>query len=319
MECWFRNEPRYGLGSRAITRTSEDEPRYIRITDFGEDGIEPGHEFVTASPIESGYELNAGDILFARSGATVGKTYLHEDISEPTIFAGYCIQFQFDSSKVSHRFVYWWTKTESYSHWVETIQRPSGQPNINKEEFKNCQIPLPSIEKQDELVTVMDTARAERMAKLADADALLDGISDFVLDALGITPLTKDSRQVYAVKTHDMDTLSLSPQFYAPELLRFLNKLRNHPSVYKPLSTYAEINPRANISGIDDDDLVGFVPMEAVSDGATGEYTAVHRRLKEVRKGFTPFRDGDILWAKITPCMQNGKICIVDALPNGTG
>ncbi len=73
-------EPDYGLSSRAVTRTSETEPRYIRITDFGEDGIAPGHEFVTAESWEAGYKLGYDDILFARSGS-VGKTYLHEDTS----------------------------------------------------------------------------------------------------------------------------------------------------------------------------------------------------------------------------------------------
>ena len=133
-----QTEPNYGLSSRATKRTSMDEPRFIRITDFGDDGVEPDHEFVTAVPFEPGYELAEDDLLFARTGATVGKTYLHEDTGEPAIFAGYCIRFQFDTLKVSPKFVYWWTKTAAYSRWVQTIQRPSGQPNINKEEFKSC-------------------------------------------------------------------------------------------------------------------------------------------------------------------------------------
>ena len=59
--------------------------------------------------------------------------------------------------------------------------------------------------------------------------------------------------------------------------------------------------------------------MEAVSDDTSGEYHLTDRSLGEVVKGYTPFANGDILWAKITPCMQNGKICVVDNLPNGIG
>ncbi len=59
--------------------------------------------------------------------------------------------------------------------------------------------------------------------------------------------------------------------------------------------------------------------MPAVSDNAIGEYVFTNRPLSEVRKGYTPFTNGDILWAKITPCMQNGKSCIVDGLTNGVG
>lgn len=314
-----RAEPDYGLSSRAVERASENDPRYIRITDFGEDGVELGHEYVTADPIDLDYRLYEDDLLFARSGATVGKTYLHEDTTETTIFAGYCIRFQFDTSKVSPRFVYWWTKTEAYSRWVESTQRPSGQPNINKKEFESCPIPLPPILEQNRLVSAVDAARAERKKKLAEADALLTGLDDYVLDALGIGAPTEGSKPAFAVKKADMTQVELSPSRYLPELRTFLNRLRSHPSVSYPLAAYVDVNPQVDLAGLDNQEIVGFIPMAAVSDGATGDYAYEERPLGEVRKGYTPFMDGDILWAKITPCMQNGKSCIVGGLPSGVG
>lgn len=163
-------EPDYGLSSRAATRKSQDEPRYIRITDFGDDGIAPGHEFATADPIDWDYTLNRDDLLFARTGS-VGKTYLHEDVSEPAIFAGYCIRFQFDTAKVSPQFVYWWTKTSAYSRWVAAIQRPSVQANINKEEFKRCPIPLPPLPEQERLVAEIESIRESSRRLRAEAES----------------------------------------------------------------------------------------------------------------------------------------------------
>ena len=125
--------------------------------------------------------------------------------------------------------------------------------------------------------------------------------------------------QCFAVKRSDVNGLSLSALLYAPELQFYLNSLRSNPATTKPLSAYVDINPPVDISGIDADSLVGFIPMQAVSDGATGEYVIMSRPLKEVSKGYTPFINGDILWAKITPCMQNGKACLVDGLPNSVG
>ena len=165
----------------------------------------------------------------------------------------------------------------------------------------------------------MDAARAERKAKLAQADALLAGVDDFVLDALGIMPPINETRRVFAVRRLDMENLQFSPSRHVPELQSLLNGLRNHAATSKTLGDYVEINPRADVSELDDDDVVGFIPMSAVADGAIGEYTIMNRPLEEVRKGYTPFRDGDVLWAKITPCMQNGKSCIVEDLPNGAG
>ncbi len=211
-------EPDYGLSARAVARTSDDEPRYIRITDFGDDGIEPGHEFVTAEKIEDGNELYPDDILFARSGS-VGRTYIHEELSQPAVFAGYCIRFRFDQSQVSPRFVYWWTKTEAYSKWVAAIQRTAAQPNINKEEYKGSLIPLPPIAEQNRLVAAMDEARAERRAKLAEANALLAGMDDFLLDALGIAPPAEGTRRVFAVR--GQATIDrFDPHFHSPDFSR---------------------------------------------------------------------------------------------------
>jgi hypothetical protein len=79
------------------------------------------------------------------------------------------------------------------------------------------------------------------------------------------------------------------------------------------------VNPPVRISHLASDTVVSFIPMDSVADGATGEVTATDRKLKEVKSGYTRFRDGDILWARITPCMQNGKSFVAEGLTNGMG
>ena len=78
-----------------------------------------------------------------------------------------------------------------------------------------------------------------------------------------------------------------------------------------PLGEICTINPRIERSGIPEEDmLVSFVPMAAV-DERSGMITACEdRRLGDVSKGFTAFEDGDVLFAKITPCMENGKAAL---------
>lgn len=82
----------------------------------------------------------------------------------------------------------------------------------------------------------------------------------------------------------------------------------------------AEINPKKSvIRHLADDLLVTFVPMEAVSD-ESGTITApIQRFLGEVRKGYTYFSEGDVIFAKITPCMENGKSAIALELTNSVG
>jgi restriction endonuclease S subunit len=61
------------------------------------------------------------------------------------VFAGYCIRFTIDPKKAVPEYIYWYTKTKSYNNWVNRLQRPSVQANINKEEYKSLEIVLPPI------------------------------------------------------------------------------------------------------------------------------------------------------------------------------
>jgi type I restriction enzyme S subunit len=86
-----------------------------------------------------------------------------------------------------------------------------------------------------------------------------------------------------------------------------------------PLTEAVDLNPRPDRAALPDDLEVSFVPMAAV-EAATGrvDSTAV-RRFGEVKKGYTVFREGDVLFAKITPCMENGKMAVARGLRNGVG
>jgi len=82
------SEPEYGSGSRSVPLRSPEDIRYIRITDFDDDGIPLGHEFVSAEVVEDQYSLEHEDILFARSGATAGKTFIYtQDIGLAILLA----------------------------------------------------------------------------------------------------------------------------------------------------------------------------------------------------------------------------------------
>ncbi len=293
-----RKEPDYGSGARAVRRTSSEQPRYIRITDFGEDGIEPGHEFLTADPVEKGYDLFTDDLLFARSGATVGKTYIHEDTTEPAIFAGYCIRFKLQGSEALPRFVYWFTKTTAYARWVARIQRPAGQPNINKEEYKSLELPLPPPAVQGELVAALDAARVSRRMKLAHAVSLLAGTDGFALDAMGLAPPPRDDRKVFAVRRKYAQRQGhLNADYFHPErvlTLRTIEDAKDHldndrlgnlvdlvrDQVKTPDSNYISLAHVQSNTG-------ELVDADEVAEGACSR-----------------FRPGDVLFARLRPYLN---------------
>jgi type I restriction enzyme, S subunit len=93
------------------------------------------------------------------------------------------------------------------------------------------------------------------------------------------------------------------------------------PSTWLPaqISHVAAINPRLDKADIPDDLEVSFVPMPAVQELTGRMDVTTSRPSADVKKGYTPFLEGDVLFAKITPCMENGKMAVVPALKNGYG
>lgn len=239
-------EPEYGSGSRATPINSPSDIKYIRITDFSDDGIPPNHEFVTAETVEDKYTLEYEDILFARSGATAGKTFIYTaDIGE-AIFAGYCIRFQFDCMKVIPKFVYFYTKTRRYQSWVNSIQRPSGQPNINKEEFKSFTIPIPPLEVQRSLVAEIEAARQIQEQKLAQAYELLSSLDSYLLDQLGLTPPEESDKQVFSVRLSDTKT-RFDVDYHTPRFKKLRRMLEGNSSY--PVMKIGEICQTSPRSG----------------------------------------------------------------------
>lgn len=85
------------------------------------------------------------------------------------------------------------------------------------------------------------------------------------------------------------------------------------------LQSVAQVNPTLDKSAYADSLLVSFVPMPAVEAGTGMIDVSVTRPFGQVKKGFTPFQQGDVLFAKITPCMENGKMAVVPPVKNGLG
>ena len=180
--------PQYGAGESGVTRKSYQEPRYIRITDIDSNGIVNSKELgATANNIEDKYILNDGDILFARSGATVGKTYLHKTKPYMCFYPGYLIRFVVNTSLILPEYLFAYTQLPIYKKWIAAIQRPSAQPNINAEEYQSLEIPLPNLDIQHYICNIIKNGYLTKQKKEAEAQKLLDSIDGYILNELGIT------------------------------------------------------------------------------------------------------------------------------------
>lgn len=142
-------KPMYGANVKGVKTVSD--VRYIRITDINENGT-LNDEFVSPEFVEYKYELKENDFLIARSGNTVGKTFLYKKKYGKAIYAGYLVKYNIDYSKVIPEYLLEYTKSYTFKNWVASNQRVSGQPNINGQEYLQAPIIIPEIPKQQEIV-----------------------------------------------------------------------------------------------------------------------------------------------------------------------
>lgn len=131
-------------------------PRYVRITDFGQDG-KLSEEKKLSLTWKQGkeYLLKDGDILFARSGATVGKTYQFKtsmSIEENYSFAGYLIKAEANENKILSDFLYLFTNSHIFDNWKEGIFNKATIENIGADKYSQLSIIIPPIEEQLEIL-----------------------------------------------------------------------------------------------------------------------------------------------------------------------
>ena len=132
-------------------------PRFVRITDIADDGVLRTDDPRSISHNSAApYLLQPGDIVFARSGATVGKTYIHRGDTQAA-FAGYLIRARVDADRLNPEFLFQFTQSPEYRTWVRSMFRAGAQPNINAEEYATLAVPSPPRVEQDRIVDIVRT------------------------------------------------------------------------------------------------------------------------------------------------------------------
>ena len=149
----------YGL---SVPSTEYNGIRYLRITDITEWG-DLNDEKVSAK-IDEGQEqelLEDGDILFARTGATVGKTLMYKDEFGDCLFAGYLIRYRLRKDIVNPKFMFYITHSNEYYKWILENQKAAAQPNISAKLYNGYKVSYPSIQEQQSIVTTLDSLKSK--------------------------------------------------------------------------------------------------------------------------------------------------------------
>lgn len=146
----------YGIGASATRFDSKNI--YIRITDIDEKSRKLNYQnLTTPDELNNKYKLKRNDILFARTGASTGKSYIHKEEKDiyNYYFAGFLIKFEIDEQN-NPLFIYQFTLTSKYNKWVKVMSVRSGQPGINSEEYAKLPLVLPNKLEQQKIAEFLD-------------------------------------------------------------------------------------------------------------------------------------------------------------------
>jgi len=153
-EC-LTNNPSYGINAAAV-KYNLNLPTYLRITDISENGRFISKNKVSVDNSQSSdFYLEKDDLVFARTGASVGKSYLHHPSDGKLVFAGFLIRVRANPIILNATYLKFYVQTSEYWNWIKVMSMRSGQPGINGLELSQLKISLPSLPEQTRIATIL--------------------------------------------------------------------------------------------------------------------------------------------------------------------
>ena len=298
------------------------------------------------------YLLKVNDILFARTGGTVGKSFLVEEVPEKAIYAGYLIRTRY-SSLLNPRYMKSFMESQLYWEQLKNGTIATAQPNCNGKTLAKMLLPIPSTKEQDRIVEKLTQLSSflDNYGLCQDRLNLLNkeikeqfkkSILQEAIQGKLVPQLTEEGtaqdllEQIKIEKLNLVKVGKLKKSALATSVIFRGDDNRYYEKIGKkcvditeeiPFSIPANwtwvrirdvfrLNPK---NEADDDSMAAFIPMEKISAGYKSDFVFDTVKWGSIKKGFTHFANGDVAFAKITPCFQNRKSAIFHGLPNGIG
>lgn len=307
-----------GFGAGKNEQTTKDNG-YIQIrpTNIDNDGFLKYEKNVYV-PLHKGVPfVKKGTVLFNNTNSQewVGKTaLLQEDFKLYT--SNHITSIIVNSSKVISEYL--WIVLNIYQRnkvFYSICTNWNNQSGVGIDLLQSVKVPIPPISSQQEIVDYYISAYNEKQEREIEAQQLLDSIDTYLLNELGVSlPEVRNELKdrVFLLNRSELEG-RFDPTVYKDGIKLISPKWDN-----EKLSKVAFVNRTGAYKGKAAETPISFVPMEVI-DETYSEIISMDKTTIEQASGFTKFREGDLLWAKITPCMQNGKSAIAKNLINGLG
>lgn len=272
-----------GLGLSGAEHVTSD-PRYIRITDIASDGSLRRDIFASQprSVVEDKWVV-ANDILIASVGATVGKSYFHNQPGE-YCFAGYLSRIRINPTLADPKFIYHWTQSRAFWDQVNSQRVSSTIENLSAGRIAQFMAPQPPLTKQKEIADYLDHETAEIDATIVEQSALMGLV-------------------------HERQSASIDLVY---------QEAAQQATQSRPIKYSFRINPTVNQATRQVPQNSVYLPMSAISEFGKID-TSRSRPTADMMGGYTYIENGDVVVAKVTPCFENGKGAVIAGLPDGLG
>ena len=291
----------------------QDRFPYVEIGAINCENGEIGgvEELMTAeAPSRAQMVVRAGDLLVSATRPTRNAIAIVPfDVEKAIASTGFLVVRGVRSTLVAPKYLFHALRMEFCTKQFNQYSSGGNYPAITKDDFRKIIIPLPPLPEQRKIVAELDAAYAAKRAADEKATKLLASIDDMVLNELGIAKLPKPdtslSSRIFTVPAKEDANATLAPDHYFDSI--------DFSKAKYPCERFVEridIDPSCGL-----EQITKLVPMESVS----AEWCAIESIediSPDATQGYSTFRGGDVIWARITPCMENGKSAVVEAEPS---
>ena len=268
-------------------------------------------ELVTAeAPSRAQMVVRAGDLLVSATRPTRNAiAIVPSDVEKAIASTGFLVVRGVQSTLVTPKYLFHALRMGFCTKQFNQYSSGGNYPAITKDDFRKIIIPLPPLPEQQKIVAELDAAYVAKRAADEKTTKLLASIDDMVLNELGIAKLPKPdtslSSRIFSIPAREVTNATLAPDHYFDAI--DFSKARYSCERF---GERIDIDPPCGL-----EQITKLVPMEGVS----AEWCAIESIediSPDATQGYSTFRGGDVIWARITPCMENGKSAVVEAEPS---
>ena len=254
------------------------------------------------------YRLIKGDLLFNRTNSKelVGKCEAFEEDGD-WVFASYLIRVRLNADRALPEFISAFLNSPAGRIQIDQVSRQvAGMSNVNAEELRALQIPLPPITEQRRLVAELDAARAERDRALAEAQALLARFEAWALDTMGVRQANPVQRKAFAVRAGSASK-RLDPFHHSPAFIEIERAITSVPHVR--VGDVAVFSSDTWSPGDHPDPTFRYIEISGV-DRRRGKAVAVEVRTEEApSRARMAVQPGDLIVSLTRP--HHGSIALL--------